>query len=245
MNSKTLTFKKKLITVGVFAFAMGFLEAIVVIYLRKIFYPQGFDFPLSIMSPEIISIEWFREITTIIMLVTIGILAGSNNFERFLYFLYTFAIWDIVYYIGLKLFLNWPASILNWDILFLIPIPWISPVLAPIICSLTMIVMSVLIIYFIDKGYKIKTNYKFWITLIVGAILIFITFMWDYSKIIIENNFLGDFFNLLNNEKFIKIITEFKPLYFNWIIFIIGEILIIFSITHLLFINIYKTSRIK
>ncbi len=182
MNSKTLTFKKKLITVGVFAFAMGFLEAIVVIYLRKIFYPQGFDFPLSIMSPEIISIEWFREITTIIMLVTIGILAGSNNFERFLYFLYTFAIWDIVYYIGLKLFLNWPASILNWDILFLIPIPWISPVLAPIICSLTMIVMSVLIIYFIDKGYKIKTNYKFWITLIVGAILIFITFMWDYSK---------------------------------------------------------------
>ncbi len=66
---------------------MGFLEGIVVIYLRELYYPQGFDFPLKLMSPELVRIEWIREISTLIMLAAVGIIAGRNNLQRLLYFL--------------------------------------------------------------------------------------------------------------------------------------------------------------
>ncbi|MCX7833338.1 MAG: hypothetical protein N2490_03925 [Ignavibacteria bacterium] len=241
MNSQTFSSAKKFIIIGIFSTAMGFLESIVVIYLRKIYYPEGFNFPLKVLSPEIISIEWIREIATIIMLLMIGILAGRNNLEKTMYFLFAFGVWDIMYYLGLKLLINWPESLVTWDILFLIPITWLGPVLAPIICSITMIFMAVSLIYFTEKGYKIKINFINWLFIIIGAFLIFITFIWDYSKIILENNFLGDFFNLLTNEKFIKIITEYIPKYFNWVLFIIGETIIIVTTIYIIKKKVIKS----
>jgi hypothetical protein len=101
---------------------MGFLEAIVVVYLRQLYFPEGFDFPLNPIPPKILAIEWLREITTLVMLVSIGIIAGKNFLQRFSYFLYCFAVWDIFYYVALKLLLNWPPSLLTWDLLFLFPV---------------------------------------------------------------------------------------------------------------------------
>ncbi|NLI56587.1 hypothetical protein GX420_06385, partial [bacterium] len=95
---------KTFIVLTIFGIAMGFLEAIVVVYLREIYYPQGFEFPLNTFSSEMLSIEWIREISTIIMLITIGIITGKNFLQKLSFFLYTFAIWDIFYYVALKLF---------------------------------------------------------------------------------------------------------------------------------------------
>ncbi len=86
---------------------MGFLEAIVVVYLRQIYHPQGFDFPLGAVSPIMLSFEWLREIATIVMLVALAALAATNFLQKFCYFLYSFAVWDIFYYLGLKLLLDW------------------------------------------------------------------------------------------------------------------------------------------
>ena len=89
----------KISIVTIFAIAMGFLEAVVVVYLRKLYYPNGFNFPLKgFIDPSIISIEWVREFATIVMLITIAMLAGKKLYERFAYFIYVFAIWDIFYY---------------------------------------------------------------------------------------------------------------------------------------------------
>jgi membrane protein implicated in regulation of membrane protease activity len=57
-----------------------------------------------------------------------------------------FAIWDIFYYIFLWLLIGWPESFFTWDILFLLPVTWVGPVLAPVINSLTMIVLAGLIL---------------------------------------------------------------------------------------------------
>src|SRR3989344_1428755 len=131
----------KLSIVTLYAVAMGFLEAAVVIYLRELFYPNGFNFPLKgFIDPSILSIEWMREFATIIMLLTVGFLAGEKAYKKFAYFIYAFAVWDIFYYVFLKLTLNWPDSFLTWDLLFLIPWPWISPVLAPLLCTILIIV---------------------------------------------------------------------------------------------------------
>ena len=139
----------KLSIVTLYAIAMGFLEAAVVIYLRNLFYPNGFNFPLKgFIDPSILIVEWIREFATIIMLVTIGLLAGKKFYEKLAYFVYAFAIWDIFYYIFLKLVLNWPSSFLTWDLLFLIPFPWAGPVLAPLLCTLLMLFTSFIIINF-------------------------------------------------------------------------------------------------
>lgn len=239
MNWSFAKIYRTFVLLGIFGMSMGFLEAIVVVYLRQIYYPQGFDFPLSPFSSEMLSVEWLREITTIIMLVTIAIIAGKNYLQRVSCFFYSFAIWDIFYYIGLKLLLNWPPSFLTWDILFLIPVIWVGPVLAPIICSLTMILFSGCIVYLQERDYTVKIKSFEWGLMLLGALMIFSTFIWDYSRIIIQEGLLSSFWTLADNQHFQQMISEYKPTYYNWRLFALGEILILSALALVL----RRTSR--
>ncbi len=224
------TIKRTVLWLTIFAIAMAFLEAIVVVYLRQIFYPQGFSFPLNPLTPRIISIEWLREIATIVMLVSVGIIAGKNNLQKFAWFLFSFGVWDIFYYVGLKLLLDWPSSFFTWDILFLIPVVWVGPVLAPVINSLTMMLLAGVIVYLQWREHDFRINFTEWVLMISGAIAIFITFIWDYSRIIISNGFISDFWRLAENEHLQKIISEYQPDYYNWYLFAFGEMLVILAI---------------
>lgn len=217
---------KRFIPASIFGIAFGFLEAIVVVYLRKIYYPNGFSFPLTLLEPEMIQVEIVREITTIIMLATIGWILGRKFGEKFSFFIFTFGVWDIFYYIGLKTFLDWPESLLTWDVLFLIPITWIGPVLAPVICSIGMILIALIYIYLREKNYSLQF-YPLNISLIsVGVILIIYTFISDYFSLITENNFWKDFANLIENEEFWKVVGNYIPEKFNWLVFSFGCLLI-------------------
>jgi hypothetical protein len=218
--------RNKLLIITIFAVAMGFLEAAVVIYLRKLFYSGGFDFPLrGFLEPAILHVEWIREFATIIMLLAIAMLAGKKFYQRFAYFLYAFAIWDIFYYISLRLTLGWPASIFTWDLLFLIPWPWIAPILAPLLCNVLFITISLLIIKFKDKGINVKIKAKEWILMIAGLFLVLYTWLYDYGKIIFGGGYAKDFFTLATNQNFIEMINSYSPSYFNWPIFLLGFML--------------------
>jgi len=234
MNSPIAKIHRTFILLSVFCIAMGFLESIVVVYLRQIYYPMGFEFPLKLFSPEMVLIEWIREIATIIMLVTIGILADKDNLRRFLYFLFSFAIWDLFYYVGLKLFLNWPSSLLTWDVLFLIPLPWISPVLAPVICSLTMIFFAVSMMYKADNSYKLVIRRNDWGLLILGSLIIFASFIQDYFILNLNNGLLLKLRGFPENKEFMQIISSYKPITYNWYLFILGEIIILWAIIRLI-----------
>ena len=218
---------KKLILLGIFAIAMGFLEAVVVVYLRKLYYPGGFAFPLGAVPAKILSIELLREITTIIMLLCIALIAGKGSLQYVTFFIYTFGVWDIFYYIALKVLLNWPVSLFTWDILFLIPVPWVGPVLAPLLCSVVMILFACGIIYLQGKGYAVAMKLHEWCFLLFGFFLIFCTFIRDYSTMIIRGGFLHEFFNLATNERFQEVTSRYVPVSYNWIVFIIGELCIL------------------
>ncbi|MBN2421137.1 hypothetical protein JXB27_02550 [Candidatus Woesearchaeota archaeon] len=214
--------------VTIFAVAMAFLESTVVVYLRKLYYENGFDFPLKgFIEPQILNIEWVREFFTIVMLLCVGYLAGKKFNERFAYFLYSFAVWDIFYYVWLKVMLDWPASLMTWDLLFLIPWPWAGPVLAPIICSLTMTWFAFCLIE--KKNRKIKTTE--WILLFAGGFVILYTFVIDYGALIVGGNYLKDFLTLATNAEFSSIISSYVPSFYNWLLFWLGEISIIISIS--------------
>jgi hypothetical protein len=113
--------RNTIVWLTLFGISMGFLETSVVVYLREILYPNGFDFPLSMFPKHLALTEILREAATVIMLVAVGIFTGRTRTEKFGFFIFTFAVWDIFYYVFLKALLNWPESLLTWDILFLIP----------------------------------------------------------------------------------------------------------------------------
>ena len=118
---------------------MAYVESAVVVYLRAIYYPQGFGFPLVLMPPDMVAIEVGREAATLVMLLGVAMLAGVDRWDRILRFCIAFGVWDIAYYVWLWVFLRWPPSLLTWDVLFLIPVPWVGPVVAPVIVSVVMI----------------------------------------------------------------------------------------------------------
>jgi len=241
MVKSEMNIKNRLALLTIFDIAMGFLESAVVIYLRGIYYVDGFTFPIKIISPEIFTTEILREVATIVMLIMISILVGRNLRQRFAIFIYNFAIWDISFYLWLKALINWPTSLMTWDILFLLPIIWIGPVLAPIICSITMIALGLTILLLDERGYKVKINPLSWMLTLSGAFIIFITFIWDYSMIIIKGGFLPGLATLSENPEFITAVSQFIPSRFEWLPFGIGELMISIAIV-LIYTN---TTKVK
>jgi hypothetical protein len=158
---------------------MAFVESAVVVYLRSIYYPEGFSFPLTHEIDNLIRTELLREAATILMLLSIAILSAKRLWERFAYFLFCFSLWDIFYYVWLKVLIGWPATLLEWDVLFLIPMPWIGPIIAPVSISLLMTFFSLLIIHSFRKGYDFRPVLVSKILALAGSGIILFSFMRD------------------------------------------------------------------
>ncbi len=171
--------RRKILWVVLFAIAFGFVEASVVAYLRALDYPEGFAFPLRLAGQHHLAIELFREGATIIMLLSVAVLAGGKLWDRFAYFSIAFGVWDIMYYIWLKAIVNWPGSLLDWDVLFLIPLPWIAPVIAPALISLLMILLGAGVLYRLDNGRRFRPELLSWLTALVATMIVLISFMSD------------------------------------------------------------------
>lgn len=227
MKDSHLGWKGRFLWLAVFAAAMGFLEGIVVIYLRELYYPDGFEFPLKLMSSELVTAEWIREIATLVMLAAVGIIAGRNGLQRLFYALFAFGVWDIVYYGALNLLTGWPETLLTWDLLFLIPVSWLGPVLAPVINSLTMILIALLFIGRQEKGYYVRPGVSDWVLIFGGALVILYTYLADYTRLLFESGALGAKGSPEAGERFIAMITTYIPEHYRWKMFIVGEVLII------------------
>jgi hypothetical protein len=219
---------------------MGFLEGIVVVYLRELYYPDGFEFPLVMLANRVIVIEWVRELSTLLMILAVAIIGAKLNFERFALFLYTFGIWDITYYVALKIFLDWPETLLTWDILFLIPITWLGPVIAPLLCSLSMIVMALTILSARQRA-KVHFSRLEWLVVISGALIIFIAFIQDFFLLLLRGGYFNHLVAQELDENLIHDITSFIPGKFNWFLFLLGFILV--NLTTFLFI--YRLKRVN
>ena len=171
------TLKHTLSWLYVWGIAFGYIEAAIVIYLRKIYYPDGFSFPIVLADIDIAAVEILRELMTLIIIWAMVELTFRTFIKKLAGYMIIFGIWDIFYYIFLKIFLDWPESYLTWDILFLIPLPWVGPVLAPVLVSLSLIYTGIIILVEMDRGYRFQFDKKFWIMEIMAGIIIIISFM--------------------------------------------------------------------
>jgi hypothetical protein len=138
----------KLSLLAIFGIAMAHLEGVVVVYLRKslgMLDSESNKESVEKFPKRFLYIEMTREAATIIMLVVIAYLVGATWPERGIFFLWTFAFWDLFYYLSLHILIKWPPTLKTIDVLFLIPVPWIAPVWFPIgVSSLTIISIAVL-----------------------------------------------------------------------------------------------------
>jgi hypothetical protein len=216
----------RLLWLAVFGIAMGLLEAIVVVYLRELYFPGGFRFPLQTIPERMLGMEVLREICTLIMLVAAASLCARTIVLRFSLFLFTFGIWDIFYYAFLKVLINWPESLLTWDVLFLIPVTWVGPVLAPLICSLTMIGIGLLGSLLHDRRGFVRFGTMPWLLLGGGAVIIFLTFTWDYASVMIQSGFEG-ITDRGNGPAYQAVASSYVPAPYAWGFFLFGESLIL------------------
>jgi hypothetical protein len=183
-----------------FAVAFGYVEAAVVAYLRAIymplrtrFYPgsAGDLFPLlsleqlRLLGPEHVlrlNVELGRELATLLMLGGVALAATRRPREWFAAFVLCFGVWDIAFYGFLKALLSWPESIWTWDILFLLPVPWVGPVLAPIVVSISMIAGGVVVLWREHEARPIAMRGPHWAFIVAAGLIILGAFMADFRN---------------------------------------------------------------
>jgi len=175
---------KTVLYILLFTVAMTYVESALVVVLRELFYPTGFEFPLKDIPSWIMLMEAGRELATILMLIVVAALAARRFWRRFGFFLLMFGVWDIFYYSWLKLLIGWPTSWTDWDLLFLIPVPWVGPVIAPITVSIVMIVVGTSIISLFHAKLEFRPTRFSWIMALAATAAILYSFMADYELIL-------------------------------------------------------------
>jgi len=195
-------------TVVLFATAMAWVESAVVYYLRthidriQPYQPN----PLPIIG-GLGPVEMVRELATMVMLLTVGVLAGQTWRARVGYLVVAFGVWDIFYYVFLKLITGWPQSLLDWDILFLLPLPWWGPVLAPMLIAALMILWGTLASQFERPCPPALSNWRVWVLNLIGVALALYVFMADALRV------SGGGVDALRNV---------LPTAFNWPLFLVA-----------------------
>ena len=200
--------RNRWIIVAAFAIAMAWVESAVVFYIRthvdriEPYQPN----PLPLIG-RLGPVELVRELATMIMLLTVGILAGKTWRARWGYVAIAFGIWDIFYYVFLKVMCDWPRSLLDWDILFLIPLPWWGPVLSPMLIALLMVLWGTLVSQFERTYPPPLSNWRVWPLTFTGVLLALFVFMTDALGVAGES---------------VDVIRNVLPTTFNWSLFIIA-----------------------
>ena len=195
-----------------FGIALGYIEGSVVHYLRLHFYPHGFSVYLVNLDFHTLIVEIGREIATLAVISSVALLTKGPAFRQLANFIYIFATWDISYYASLFIFEKWPETLLDWDILFLIPVPWYAPVVVPVTISILGIIIAVIIRLLFKNQKKVICGR-------VAALLIFCALIsWFISFIL--NTPSGHF------QK-----------HYEWFLFYLGILFSLSGFVHLLYMN--------
>ena len=188
MATQEWSARRLLVSLLLFGISFGFVEAAVVVYLRPHYAalqssyhperPEGDLFPLlrleqleaaGPMAKRLLAVELAREAAPVLMLAAVGLGLGRNFRQSFAAFLVAFGLWDLCYYLFLKLLLDWPDTLLDWDLLFLLPVPWAGPVLAPVLVSVSMIWSGTLALKREAQGQPIQLGAAAWSASIAGS----------------------------------------------------------------------------
>lgn len=196
----------KLLVVAAYAAGMAWVESAVVFYLRTMI--DRIDPYQAHPLPEIGGFgpaELVREAATLLMLLTVGILAGRNLRSRLGYAVFAFGVWDILYYVFLYVMCGWPQGLMDWDLLFLIPLPWWGPVLAPVMIASLMVAWGILATQFEENSPSSRLPWRSTVTSFLGMGLALYVFMADSLEVA---------------DQGVETLREVLPTHFQWPLFL-------------------------
>jgi hypothetical protein len=196
-----------LAAVGLFACAMAYLESAVVIYLRALYGIEDLLRDITLVPDEYTLVEIGREMATLAMLALIGWIAGRRRQDRIGYALFAFGLWDIFYYGWLYVLTGWPETLLDWDLLFLIPLPWWGPVLSPMLISLMLITGGGLAVFRAQRSRALRFGITGWG--VAGASMVLALYV-----------FMRDALHALPGG--LEALIPVRPTAFNWPLFLIA-----------------------
>jgi len=221
--------KRTTLALLLFGVSFGYIEAAVVAYLRALPVPvsQPVDprrsqddlFPLTTLdqlkadAPDylrLLKIEVVREAATLALLASVALAVSATVRQWLAAVVVAFGVWDISFYAFLRLLLGWPRSWFTWDLLFLIPAPWVGPVLAPILVSLSMVAGGLVVLAGDWRGWPVHLKLLHWLGIVAGGIILVVAFTWDRSNILAGG----------------------MPNPFNWPLFILGEAVGVGALLH-------------
>jgi hypothetical protein len=179
---------KRFLWLAAYAIAMAFLEAVVVAYIRQLLHITDDRVSLG----PYVSMEMWREVATIVMLVAVGWIAGRRGADRLAYGLFAFGMWDMWYYVWLKVLLDWPRTLLDWDVLFLVPLRWWGPVLSPVLIATLICVSAVLAVLRMERGKRLRITRARAAVAVLGALLALYVFMSDAIQALLAGRLDGD-----------------------------------------------------
>jgi hypothetical protein len=173
--------REKAVFLAVFAAAMAYVEAAVVVYLRALI-GGGPLFPMKDLPPALLAVEVAREAATLVMLLCAASLAVRGGARRLGAFLLAFATWDIFYYLWLYVTIGWPAGVTDWDILFLIPAPWVGPVWSVLLICAGMLVFSAMFLSAPEDA-RFAPGPAGWAAGVAGTAIVVGTYILEWKKI--------------------------------------------------------------
>jgi hypothetical protein len=202
-----------------YALAMAWVESAVVFYMRTMIdridpYQSN---PLPVVG-SLGSVELVREAATLAMLLTVGMLAGRSWRSRLGYAAVAFGVWDVLYYVFLKVMCGWPRSLFDWDILFLLPLPWWGPVLAPMSIAAMLIAWGTLATQFEEHPPAGLPVWKQRALGLIGAGLALYVFMADSIRVA---------------DQGVDVLRNLLPARFNWPLFCMALLLMAIPVVQL------------
>ena len=198
---------RRLPLVATYAVAMAYVEAAVVAYLREIYGIEDLIRDVPTVTDRLTAIEVSREVATVAMLLAVGWIAGRRLQDRLGHFVFAFGLWDIAFYAWLALIEGWPQSPLDWDVLFLIPVPWWGPVLAPALIAAMMCAGGIAAIVGADRGIPWRLTWTNAAIAAAGIAVVLYTFTADALGAVPDG---------------VDAVAQVRPSSFQWPLFALG-----------------------
>ena len=198
---------RRLPFVAAYAIAMAYVEAAVVVYLREARGIHDLVRDLPTTLDRLAAIEVGREAATIVMLLSVGWIAGHKLQDRLGHFVFAFGLWDIAYYVWLAIFQGWPRSPFDWDVLFLIPVPWWGPVLAPALIAAVMCVGGAAAVRGADRGVSWRLSWTNAAIAALGVAIVLLSFTIDGLRAVPDG---------------VSAVGRVRPSPFEWPLFLAG-----------------------
>ncbi|MCK5361057.1 MAG: hypothetical protein KAJ95_10550, partial [Gammaproteobacteria bacterium] len=203
-----------LVLLMLFTIGMAQVEASLVVHLRSIYYPGNplEIFPLNLLTHRDFAIEVARELATVVMILSVALLTARGFIRVFATFVFIFGLWDLFYYFWLKIMIGWPVSWFEWDVLYLIPWPWLGPWLTAALIALLFVVWGG---WILTSPREARFTRGTSVLFIVGTLLALVAFLLPALPLLLEGE-----------EAF----RGYQPDDFCWSLFIPGYMLMVISL---------------